>query len=99
MIFVCSPYRGNEKKNIEFAKQCCKKVCELNQIPFAPHLYFTQFLDDSIGLERKQGMKYGLEFMKICDEVWVFGNTISSGMKEEIEYANSIGKKVYFYGN
>ena len=37
-------------------------------------------------------MDMGLELLKLCDEVWVFGDKISEGMKKEIEFAKSLPK-------
>jgi len=44
-IFICSPYRGDEKKNLENVKRYCRDAA-YDGIPIAPHLYFTQFLDE-----------------------------------------------------
>ena len=56
MIYVCSPYRGDVSVNVAFAKRCCLEVIKAGKVPFAPHLYFTQFLDDDIPEERERGM-------------------------------------------
>ena len=85
-IFVCSPLRGNVKENIANAKRYCKIVINDGNIPIAPHLYFPIFLDDNKEEERELGIKMGLCLLDSCDEMWVFGETISSGMKQEIEY-------------
>lgn len=97
MIYVCSPYSGDIEKNIEFAKKCCRYVCTIkNEIPIAPHIYFTQFLDDEIANERILGMDLGLELLPRCSAVWVFGGTVTKGMAVEIEKANLIGIPVKF---
>ena len=44
------------------------------------------------------GKSPGIALMLFCDEVWVFGDVISEGMGLEIEYANSRGKVVKYYG-
>lgn len=69
----------------------------LGNLPIAPHLYFTQFLGED-NKERDLGILMGLELMELCDEVWVFGETISEGMRREIEYAKLIHKPIYFMG-
>lgn len=99
MIYVCSPYRGDIEKNTAFARKCCKSICNSGEIPIAPHLYFTQFLDDTDDRERKMGMQFGLQLLDLCCAVWVFGNTISEGMKAEIEYAIQHGKVVKYIGS
>ena len=52
-IFICSPYRGDEKKNLENVKRYCRDAA-YDGIPIALHLYFTQFLDEKY--DRYKGM-------------------------------------------
>jgi hypothetical protein len=89
-IFICSPLRGNIKPNIKRTKEICKWVIYKGNIPFAPHIYFTQFLDDSKTKERNLGIRSGLEWLRLCDELWIFGDVISEGMKKEIKFAKKI---------
>jgi hypothetical protein len=91
MVFVCSPYRGDVVANIAFAKRCCLEVIKAGKTPFAPHLYFTQFLDDDIPEERERGINCGLEVLSHCSEIWVFGDKITDGMLAEIDYAEQHG--------
>jgi len=60
-------------------------------LPIAPHIYFTQFLDDSYPAERELGIRAGLELLRECDEVFVFGDRITAGMDREINVARSLG--------
>lgn len=92
MIYVCSPYKGDVDKNRAYAKQCCRQVMkEAKQIPIAPHLYFTQFLDDDNPIERKMGLDCGIRLLDMCKELWVFGDKVSSGMHAEILHAKKKG--------
>lgn len=61
-IYICSPYRGDTEKNIENVKRYCQ-YCAWDGIPIAPHLYFTQFLDDNSMTDRHRGMRWGLELL------------------------------------
>ena len=97
LIYICSPYKGNVVKNTKFAIECCKYAMP-HGIPFAPHLYFTQFLDDRNPEEREKGLEYGLQILEMCDEVWVFGEHISEGMGREIRTAEKLGKAVKYCG-
>lgn len=87
-IYVCSPLSGDIKKNIENAKEYSKLVVDQGHLPITPHIYFTQFLDDTKSTERIKGMKMGIELMEMCDEMWVFGKVISQGMRKEIGLFN-----------
>lgn len=100
-IYVCSPYRlttltpekmeQERRENDERVQLACWLIVQLNAIPYAPHGYFTLFLDDSIPAEREMGMKLGLDWLSECDELWVFGERISDGMAREIAYAKAHG--------
>ena len=39
----------------------------------------------------------GIVFMGKCEEVWVFGNTVSEGMAAEIEKARKLRKKIRYF--
>lgn len=96
LIYVASAYAGDVKGNIEKAKQYCIHVVNEGGIPIAPHLLFTQFLDDSVPSERRLGLHLGLELLKHCTEVWVFGD-VSRGMRQEIKLAEKIGKPIRWF--
>lgn len=38
--------------------------------------------------ERKVGMRYGIDALSQCSELWLCGSYISEGMQAEIDYAN-----------
>ena len=97
-VFICSPFkpvggtspeerRRSQIKNESLARMACRMAVEKGCVPYAPHLYFTQFLDDSIPEERELGMMFGLTWLKKCDEVWVVGDDVSEGMEREIRSA------------
>ena len=99
-IFICSPLRprskdpGEAEKEIEAnlnrARKACKFVSDLGAIPYAPHIYATQFLDDGVPEERERGMELGREWLRIADEVWVFSERTSEGMASEIALASKL---------
>lgn len=92
IIYVCSPYRGNFNENIKKAQKACRKVMECSNVPIAPHLYFPQFMNEE--KEREIALEMNKSLIEVCDELVIFGSTISEGMKVEIEYARSINKPV-----
>ena len=101
-IYVCSPlkaYNNNTShSNIEKAKKYCRFVAmETGNTPIAPHIFFTNFLEDDIQDERELGIKMGLGLLRTCSEVWVFGDYISDGMAKEIELAFKRKMTVKFY--
>lgn len=96
-VFVCSPLRSPRPAgfvaNQERARFYCKFVMESGHRPFAPHLFYTQILDDHDPADRAKGMAMGLEDLAECAEVWAFGFP-TEGMLAEVKYAESIGVPV-----
>lgn len=65
-VFICSPFspRGETKeemnrdmdRNIRQAQKACRYAALRGFVPYAPHLYFTQFFDDKDADEREYGL-------------------------------------------
>jgi hypothetical protein len=89
-VYICSPLRGNVERNMRNARDYCRFAYDAGFVPIAPHLYFPQFLDEDDADERAAGMRYGLEQLWQCREVWVFGESITAGMRAEIELAKDL---------
>ena len=70
LIYICSPLRGDYTRNQQRSKQHCREALRAGYIPIAPHIYFTEFLDDENPAERQQGMAAGSELMQLCQELW-----------------------------
>lgn len=67
-------------------------------MPFAPHVYLTQFMDEYEPEERELCLRAGKELMDLCEEVWVFDyRGITPGMQSEVEYAEQKGLEVIYY--
>jgi dienelactone hydrolase len=86
IIFVCSPFKGNENAEEE-TREYCRELALAGKLPIAPHLYFTQFLDDDIPEERELGMRLGRMLMNFCNSLNIY---VSNGMKEDIDHAKDM---------
>lgn len=96
-VFICSALRGDIQKNIAKANEYCRwAMLTHGVLPIAPHVYFTQFLDDSSQAERELGITAGLELLRDCEELWCFGDRITEGMTREISMAKSLGIAVRY---
>lgn len=97
-VFICSRYRADERHTVEEAVSSALSACghaiQKGYAPIAPHLYIPRCLDDSNPEERAAGMAIGREFLKMCDEVWQWGKTVTEGMAEELAYAKKLGKPI-----
>lgn len=87
LVFVSSPLSGDIELNQAKARKYCEFVCDAGNTPVAPHLLFTQFLDDDVQDERWLGIRCGMKLLEKCDEIWVFvGDGVSEGMAKEIVF-------------
>lgn len=87
IVYICSPLRGDIENNVAKAEEFSIFCYMQGNLPIAPHAIFSRMLNDNIPEERKAGMEMGMQLLGICDELWVFGNTITEGMQAEIEWA------------
>ena len=97
LVFICSPLAGDVERNLENAQRFSRFAVEQGAIPVAPHLLYPQFMDDNDPIERALGLSFGKVLLSKCDEVWVFGETVSPGMKQELIKARAWGKPIKFY--
>ena len=97
VVYICSPYSGDTERNVENAKRYSRFAVDRHYLPITPHIYFTQFMDDNIPEERDTAIFMDLVLMSKCVELWVFGETISSGMKTEIERAKRKHMKIRYF--
>ena len=94
-VYICSPYRDSPRVNVMRARQYCKFAVEKGRVPLAPHLYFPQFLSEID--KREKAMSMNLELLRLCGEIWVFGDKITEGMAAEIAHAESLRKNIRYF--
>lgn len=87
-IYICSPYRGATWVNTLIARALCRRALANGAAPYAPHLYLPDILNDNDPVERAAGIQAGIEFLKMCHEIWIYTPAgISAGMRQEIDEA------------
>jgi len=97
LVYIASPFAGDVENNIHRAREYCKFAVNKGCIPLAPHLHYPQFMDDSDPSSRELGLKFALVLLAKCDELWVFGETISQGMAREIAKAENRGMPIRYF--
>lgn len=93
LLYVCSPYRGDTKRNKEYARKLTRAALDNGFIPVTVHLYLTEATDDTNPEERVRGMATGMKILENCKYILVgdrYG--ISGGMKAELTFAAVKGK-------
>lgn len=98
VIYLSSPYSdGDIQENVLKAQYYSKFAAGKGVIPIAPHLLFTQFMDEVT--ERDEAMEMNMSLVGRCKELWVFGEKISAGMKAEIEMAKKLRRKIRYFSS
>ncbi len=97
MTYICSPCRGDYEKNIIKAQEYCREALLEGLLPIAPHVYFTQFVDDEKPEERDRGLFAGLQLLRHCQLIRVYGCRVSAGMYNEIQFAGVLGIELEVY--
>ena len=87
IVFICSPFAGDIEGNTRRAKRYGRFAVIEKAVPIIPHLMYPQFLEENDPDERQLGIDMGLILLGKCQELWVFGSRISSGMSAEITKA------------
>lgn len=95
IVYVCSPYSGNIDRNAANARMYSRFAVLKNTIPFAPHLLLPQYISEKH--ERSLAMLMNKVFLSKCDELWVFGSSVTSGMSEEIKQAEKMKKRIRYF--
>lgn len=94
--YICSPLSGNTKQNIAKAIAYAKFVYErCGMIPVMSHFY-ALILDDNDSVQRQIGVSMGIDMLLSTTHVWVFGDNISKGMREEIKTAESLKRTIHY---
>lgn len=101
LVYICSPYAGDTpaqiKKHVFQAYIYCRLAFDAGNFPIAPHCYLPNFLDDENKREREKALRFGIKALDKCAELWVFGEYISGGMRNEIEHAKSKNKVIRYF--
>ena len=99
LVIIESPYTGNIKYNLKYARACMVDCLGRGEAPFASHLLYTQedILDDDIPEERNLGIQVGLAWANEADATVVYTDLgISNGMQEGISNALKVSRPVEY---
>lgn len=97
LVYISSAYSGDERRNINSARLYSRFAVSMDKIPVAPHLLFPQFMDDTDDFERKLAMHFNYVLIGKCSEMWIFGEKLSRGMREEYEIAKRRNMKIRWF--
>lgn len=100
IIYIAHPISGDIEGNLYKIRKIVREICLTNAdvVPFVPYYVDIVSLDDNNPIERQRGIENDKEIFQrgIIDEVWIYGDKISNGMKAEIQLAYSLNIPVIF---
>jgi len=97
LVYVASPFAGDTERNTVAAREYCRFAVSRGRVPLAPHLHYPQFMDDGDKTQRELGIRFALILLGKCDELWVFGGRVSTGMSREIAKAKRLGIPIKYF--
>lgn len=96
-VYICAPLGGDVEGNLERVKRYTRYALMCGTAPVVPHFYALCLNDDN-QKEREIGLAAGLGMLWFCDELWVFGQTVTEGMKQEIQFCKHLNIKTRYVG-
>ena len=92
-VYVCAPLGGNIEENLKKVKTYTEYALRCGTAPVVPHFY-AECLDDNDPKDREVGLAAGMSLLWLCDEVWVFGDTVTDGMRAELQLCKNLNIRV-----
>lgn len=92
LAIIESPYQGDVKRNLAYARAALRDSLLRGESPLASHALYTQpgVLNDALPDERRRGIAAGHAWIEKADVVAVYGDLgISHGMKQGIAEAEA----------
>jgi hypothetical protein len=93
-VYVCHAYADDPPRNVERVRGICRRLVAKDLLPIAPHLYLPAFVDEAT--ERETALALCIELLDACDELRVFGATLTTGMGREIDHAKQRRIPIHF---
>lgn len=92
MVFIVHPMSGDIEGNSQRVLEICRKIHTKDVIPVFPSFTWRRYLGDSAeDKELAQAVNEAYFRSGAVDELWVYGDYLSDGMKKEILLARELG--------
>lgn len=88
IVYISHPIGGDVPGNLEKIRRIIRdlNLSYPEMVPFAPYYSDVVSLDDAIPDQRERGLRNDIALIErgFIDEMWLFGPTISAGMRLEM---------------
>ena len=93
VVYISHPIGGDVRANLKKVADISREINlnEVGVVPFAPYYLDCVALDDNVLDQRNRGLRNNLALFHrqgLIDELRLYGNRISTGMKLEIDWAH-----------
>ena len=96
-VNIESPFAGDRATHQLYLKRAVLDSIAREEVPFASHGFYTQFLDDNIPADRELGISLNLELMNFTmSVVFYIDYGLSPGMVEALKFAIANQKAIEF---
>lgn len=92
-VYVCAPLGGDVESNLKKVRTYTEYALRCSTAPVVPHFY-AECLDDSIPAEREIGRSAGMSLLWFCDELWLFGDTVTEGIAAELQFCRHLNIRI-----
>lgn len=91
IVYIAHPIGGDVEGNIQKIKGIIQQINRASKLitPFVPYLADVMFMNDNDEKQRRRGILNNKNHFKkrTFDELWVYGDKLSKGVKQEIQWA------------
>lgn len=94
-VYVCAPLGGDVEGNLKRVRTYSEYALRCGTAPVVPHFY-AECLDDNDPKDREIGLAAGMSLLWLCDEVWVFGDTVTDGMRAELKFCKNLNIRIRY---
>ena len=91
IVYIAHPIGGDVAANVQKILAIVKHINMTmpDIVPFAPYIVDVLAMNDDVPLERERGIRNCFVILnsEMVDQVWLYGHTITPGMKAEVDLA------------
>ena len=86
IVYIAHPYEGKEENLVNAEKWVGYLISRFNIAPICAWITYCR-----TNIDREIGLTMDKQVIRRCDELWMVGGRISTGMKIEKEFAELMG--------
>ena len=96
VVYISHPLAGDLEENIRKAEEWIAWAADFC-LPLAPWVSIAKHWNEE--QDRARGLLLDKRAIELCDAIFLCGDRLSPGMREELEYAKSLGLQVFDFLN